>query len=411
MTVTVEQTGRREHAWNRAWALIALALLIPTAIIGLFQAAGQAERGTVLALAAGLAAWHGWWILRHPQWWERAVMPMLAYFTGVVGFLWILVGHDPIFLIAVLGYFPMAFVALPGAWSYPGVAALALLTAHSDPASLLRGELPAQGWTTVAVTALAGGGVGAMIRAVEREAIRRREANTALTAANAELVALAAENAELQARLVAQARRAGVAAERARIARDIHDTVAQGLIGIVTQLETAEAQSAAGDPARHRLATARDLARDSLGEVRRCVEALRPGPLDGADLTEAIEREVELWRHRHDIPATLTVTGTPRPLPPEVEEAILRACQEALANVARHARAGLAGVTLSYMEDMVVADVRDDGDGFDPGGTGGFGLVAMRQRVDALGGNVHVESALGTGTAVSVDIPLKGPAS
>jgi signal transduction histidine kinase len=115
------------------------------------------------------------------------------------------------------------------------------------------------------------------------------------------------------------------------------------------------------------------------------------------------------------VPAQVTVTGTVRPLSPEAESALLRTAQEALANVAKHAAAMRAGVTLSYMDDEVVLDVRDDGRGFEPHrATGapepsaGFGLVAMRQRIEGVGGTLHVESEPGEGTAISARVPA-GP--
>ncbi len=102
----------------------------------------------------------------------------------------------------------------------------------------------------------------------------------------------------------------------------------------------------------------------------------------------------------------VTTTGTVRPVQPEAEFALLRAAQEALANVARHAHATRVGLTISYMENEVAMDVRDDGVGFDPAGNGhGFGLVAMRQRIAALSGSLQVESEPGGGTAISACVP------
>ncbi|GIG67110.1 sensor histidine kinase [Phytomonospora endophytica] len=124
----------------------------------------------------------------------------------------------------------------------------------------------------------------------------------------------------------------------------------------------------------------------------------------------ALAAQVETWRLRHDTAAAFAVTGTPRALPADVDEAVLRACQEGLSNAARHAGAAQLGVTLSYMEDLVVLDIRDDGRGFTATVTGGFGLKAMRQRAHSLGGDVRVESSPGNGTAVSVSIPLTGVA-
>jgi signal transduction histidine kinase len=111
------------------------------------------------------------------------------------------------------------------------------------------------------------------------------------------------------------------------------------------------------------------------------------------------------------VPARVTTTGVPRPMPADVEVTLLRTAQEALANVAKHANATRVGLTLSYMEDEVALDVRDDGIGFDPAGLpgpaadGGFGLTAMRQRVERLSGTLDLESEPGTGTAISARVP------
>ena len=118
----------------------------------------------------------------------------------------------------------------------------------------------------------------------------------------------------------------------------------------------------------------------------------------------------ERWSTLHGVPARVTTTGEARQLPPDVEVTLLRTAQEALANVAKHARATRVGLTLSFMDDDVALDVRDDGVGFDPAGLrttaeGGFGLTAMRQRVEGLAGMLEIESEPGSGTAISACIP------
>ncbi len=220
--------------------------------------------------------------------------------------------------------------------------------------------------------------------------------------------------------LLEQARHVAVLEERQRLAREIHDTLAQGFTSIVMHLEAAEG-ALPGDLAtvqRH-LNQARDMARTSLEEARRLVWALRPKPLEQAPLPEALARVVERWSRESGIPADVTVTGTPAPLRPEAEVTLLRAAQEALTNVRKHARASRVTVTLSYMDDLVVLDVQDDGVGFDPaaeppasseppGGLGGgFGLRAMRERVTRLGGQLLIESAPGEGTTVVVEVPVQ----
>jgi signal transduction histidine kinase len=196
------------------------------------------------------------------------------------------------------------------------------------------------------------------------------------------------------------------------MAREIHDTLAQGLTGIVTQLQAAE--QAADDPARwqRHVTAATRLARESLTEARRSVHALRPQPLEEGRLSDALAGVAERWSALNVIPVQVTTTGTARPVQPEVEFALLRAAQEALANVARHASATRVGLTVSYMESEVALDVRDDGVGFDasrPGpaqpGQNGFGLVAMRQRIEDLAGTLQIESEPGGGTAISACVP------
>jgi signal transduction histidine kinase len=238
---------------------------------------------------------------------------------------------------------------------------------------------------------------------------RRKQLVTELSEANRKLETTLAENAGLHEQLLAQAREAGISDERQRMAREIHDTLAQGLTGIVTQLQAAEQAGRAADRSRH-LRAAMQLARDSLTEARRSVHELRPQPLETARLGEALAEVAERWSALHGVPARVTTTGEARPLPPDVEVTLLRTAQEALANVAKHAGASRVGLTLSFMDDDVALDVRDDGTGFDPAelrasADGGFGLTAMRQRVEGLAGTLEIESERGAGTAISACIP------
>jgi signal transduction histidine kinase len=246
-----------------------------------------------------------------------------------------------------------------------------------------------------------------------------------LAEANQRLEEMIAENTGLQAQLLIQAREAGAGDERQRMAREIHDTLAQGLTGIITQLEAAQ-QTGHDAERERRIGNAKRLARDSLAEARRSVQALRPQALENSKLPDALAAEVARWSATSGVAAEIETTGDARALHPEVEVTLLRVAQEALANVAKHACASRAGVTLSYMEDVVSLDVRDDGAGFvpstSPNGTppngtppngtppngstvGGFGLIAMRQRVSRLAGQLEIESEPGTGTAVSASLP------
>src|SRR5262249_6070398 len=165
-------------------------------------------------------------------------------------------------------------------------------------------------------------------------------------------------------RLLEQVRHAAVLAERERMAREIHDTLAQGFTSIVMHLQAAEAAlSQAPEPARHPLEQAQEPARESLAESRRLVWALRPESLERGTLPETLVRLMADWSAEHGIPAHFEATGDARPLHPQVEVTLLRAAQESLANVRRHANASEVNVTLSYMEDVVILDVQDNGTG------------------------------------------------
>ncbi|MGH3795543.1 MAG: sensor histidine kinase [Pseudonocardiaceae bacterium] len=231
-----------------------------------------------------------------------------------------------------------------------------------------------------------------------------------------DLEAALAENAGLHAQLVAQAREVGIHDERQRMAREIHDTLAQGLTGIITQLEAADQARAVPGASQRHLDAARSLARQSLSEARRSVQALHPVQLEVAHLPDAIQTMVRRWAQSCGVPVEFRATGEPRRLVPDVEAALFRAAQEALVNVGKHAAASRVGVTLSYTDDVVLLDVRDDGVGFDPGslhlnggpvsGNGtGFGLGGMRQRLQRVAGSLEIESTPGEGTAVGATVP------
>jgi signal transduction histidine kinase len=230
----------------------------------------------------------------------------------------------------------------------------------------------------------------------------------------ADLEAALQENAGLHVQLLTQAREAGVLDERQRLAREIHDTLAQGLTGIITQLEAAEQARDHDAVWQQHVDQACTLARESLAEARRSVEALRPEKLEGAHLADAIRDMAMQWSESSSVPVQIETTGRPMPLHTELEVTLFRIAQEALTNVAKHARASKAGVTVSYMDDVVLLDVRDDGIGFSPGSTPtgarsdtghGFGLRAMEQRLRRVGGKLAIESTPGAGTAISASVP------
>ncbi|WP_051529442.1 sensor histidine kinase [Meiothermus cerbereus] len=201
-------------------------------------------------------------------------------------------------------------------------------------------------------------------------------------------------------------RQAGVLEERQRLAREIHDTLAQGFASIVVQLEAAEMASENETSAGRYLEQARNAAREGLSEARRMVWALRPEILENTSLPEALQRLMRRWQQESGVQAQFTLTGEPRPLHPELEVGLLRIAQEALANIRKHSKARHATLTLSYLGDMVLMDVQDDGVGLQPPTSGSFGLRSMRERVEALGGQMTVESEPGLGTTLAFSLPL-----
>jgi two-component system, NarL family, sensor kinase len=225
-----------------------------------------------------------------------------------------------------------------------------------------------------------------------------------------DLLAIAVE----RARLFDRSARLGAVEERNRLAREIHDTLAQGLAAAGLQIESAEAFLETGpDTARARAALSRalDLTRLNLDEARRSVLDLRAAPLEGRSLPEALEVLADRWEAETGIAARFAAVNRARPLPPRVEVALYRVCQEALTNVARHAGAGRASVRLVATPEAVRLVVEDDGRGFDPSRVDGDrqGLVGMGERVEMLGGTLDVQSAPGgTGTRIEATVPLEG---
>ncbi|MEU6673018.1 sensor histidine kinase [Streptomyces sp. NPDC046925] len=297
--------------------------------------------------------------------------------------------------------FPLYFLQLhllPVRWALPAVAltaaaAIAGFLLHGSPVTPGSFIGPLLG-AAVAVATVLG------YEALYRESERRRELIDELVATRAELAA-----AE---------RTAGTLAERERLASEIHDTLAQGLSSIQLLLRAAQRALPAGSTAAPHIEQARAAAQDNLAEARRFVRALSPPDLERGSLAGALERLSASASPGSDgahVEVQFTVSGKPVELPTPYEVALLRTAQSALANTVRHADAGRAEITLSFMDTSVSLDVVDDGRGFDPASTtsadgGGFGLPAMRARARSLGGTLSVESAPGQGTAVAVTLPL-----
>ncbi|HEY0083721.1 MAG TPA: two-component regulator propeller domain-containing protein [Pyrinomonadaceae bacterium] len=201
--------------------------------------------------------------------------------------------------------------------------------------------------------------------------------------------------------------------ERNRIARELHDSLAQGFTSISIQLEAVSAKMGAPhDAAREHLNQARLLVRSSLAEARRTVRALRSELLEAGDLAAALSQVAGQLTAGTNVSAQVTATGATRPLPARIESNLLRVGQEALTNAVRHAGALTVRARVEYGDGQVTLRIEDDGQGFDVHTTdasshgGGFGLRGMRERLTQIGGTLSVESLPGRGTQITATVPL-----
>ena len=414
------ELDRRLATWRRyeptvMRALPFLMLAFSTVVAFAVPTNGGQDLAATGVVAVLAAAWLTWFLLVRPV----SSRTALLYAYGLAVLAAALVVLSPWYgFFSFIGYLN-ALTLLTGAARYT----LVLITAATAAASQIGGVWNIQGAGIVVYLVVFGINAGLFLvfgqygDLIERQNDQRKETIDELALANERLERAMAENAALHDQLVVQARDAGVSEERQRLAREIHDTIAQGLAGIVAQLEAAT-QGPPAEQERH-LGLARSLARESLGEARRSVEALQPGALEGARLPEALAAYAKRWSELHGVTARVETIGQPVPLATETEVTLYRVAQEALTNVGRHAGAANALVTVSYGDDGVALDVGDDGHGFAaeealavrdvdrPGSgsaTGGFGLTTMRQRTAAVGGVIQVDSS-GEGTVVHVEVP------
>src|SRR5215216_3987957 len=215
-----------------------------------------------------------------------------------------------------------------------------------------------------------------------------------------------------RARLFAHSTQFGALEERNRLAREIHDTLAQGLTATTLQLESADALLDAGpdvEQVRESLRRALSLTQSNLEEARRSVLDLRAAPLEGRSLSDALKALANRWEAETGIATRFRAVNGSRPLPPRVEVALYRICQEALTNIARHAEAERVTVWLVATPEQVQLTVEDDGQGFHASEAVGdrHGLVGMNERAKMLGGALELRTSPGAGTRVRVTVPLE----
>jgi signal transduction histidine kinase len=396
-----EGNGRFWQRFQLLWSGMFVVATAVSAIVG-WQVESQTpnQRLLGLSLCLLLIVTHLglFWVARGSENGRAPLQASLPYIIFSITAWYFLVRISPIYYLVLFGLFSQIYAVLP--LGYASAAAIVITSLMTYNETIGSGE--SFSWQIGLIYFLMGVAsvvLGAWINAIIQKSEERRELLDQLQVTQAEL-------AEAQ-------HRAGILAERQRLAHEIHDTLAQGFISIIMYLETAEqALPSTNGDVIHQIQQAKETARHNLQSARRVVADLRPEILENGSLPAAIERTVQRWSQQHGIPATMQTTGTPLPLHPDVDVTLLRATQEALANIHKHAQAQNVTVTLSYMGDTVLLDVQDDGVGLNgarpsPFG-GGFGLQGMRERAAQFGGELLLESEPDGGTTLVVSIPIGG---
>jgi len=389
-------TARGPDAWQRWFWLweVYFAIGYVALVVVLFNEDGAtttARTGAIAAVTA-MAIWYvtlGRRVILREQdsWW-----PSRVYMAGNLVLLVAGVAFVPWMSFALFAVCPLAFMTLPLREAIFVVVPANLVPVlsslvHDGIETMLYGFLPGT-LLTVSFAVL----LGTWIHRIISQSEERAQLITELEASKEEVSRLSRE--------------AGVAAERTRLAAEIHDTLAQGFTSIVTLVQAAESELD-GDraKARRHLELALRTARENLGEARALVAGLMPSELGTGSLDESIRRQLERLAEETPIKATYRVEGESARLPTVLEVVLLRAVQESLTNVRKHSGASAVAICLRVNGSSAVLEVADDGAGFDPAlASDGFGLRGMRSRASQVGGSLSIHSG-DSGTMVQLEVP------
>ena len=392
--MTKNQANDKREVWEQwdwVWHLTGYAALAISVVIALRGGQLGDSLPLFLTLSALVALWYIPFVATPIVRWWNAPRRGLLYF--LVGFaLWggLLTLNVTSLMLAAM-FNPMIFTRFPIRW------AIGIMVSLTVGFLLLYLFLyPSENWFVIVMVVL---GllfiailIGYFISSLAVQSMERQRLLDELT--------------QTRASLLKAEREAGVLAERQRLSRDIHDTLAQQFTSIIMHLSAARLGDAA--TRQTHVGQAEQAARDGLDESRRIIWDMRPEQLEDASLVESIEGVAARWSAENRVRVETAVTGTPRPLNESAETALLRITQEALHNVKKHAKARDVNITLSYMSGLLALDIADNGKGFDTSRNGrGFGLKTMRERAEELGGTLTIESELGKGTAVAVSLPIE----
>lgn len=382
--------------WERTkvgWHVAMYGILATVALSFLIDDALTARQlWTGLGILAALAV--AYTVFARPVLGEERVGPAIAYLVVAwAGFYWLITLHDSAFILLFV-LFPQVWALLPTReaviTTIVGITGLVVVQAANAGWSLdAFVEAGVGGLVSLGVSILLGLWITGVIRESDKRAV------------------LIAELERTRAELAAAEHERGTLSERERLAHEIHDTLAQGFASIIALAQAAEAAvDTHPEAARDRILLVERTARDNLAEARALVTGLTPVGLDGATLVEAVQRLVNRFEREAGVSAELRVSGTPRNLGSAAEVVLLRAAQEALTNVRRHAHADRVRVHLDYRPDAATLEVVDDGLGFETDRIDGFGLRGMRARVEQAGGELEVTAGPGQGTTLRLHVPV-----
>ncbi len=389
----------QQHAWNRGlpvwqilfWFFVTLGLLITYLSDDVTPAQRAIATGAVGVLALAFAV----------------IRPRATEGLTVRNDLYLLIAITAVGIAcaAVPGLSLLLSALFPQMWLYSGTTRAGAMLSGALSLSALLGLLSANHWSgesfwtlgTVSIISLAFSiGIGIWISRIIDQSRERADLISELEAARSELGA--AHHAQ------------GVMAERERMAREIHDTLAQGFTSVIMLSQSALAELARSPAAAaDRLASIEDVARENLAEARALVAAFAPAGLDGSTLVDALRRLADRFAAETGLAVALDLPPALSGLSRDREVVLLRAVQESLANVRRHAEATSVTVRLTVQGEDAQVEVTDNGVGFAVSTAAGFGLTGMRHRVQEAGGQLDVDSSPGTGTRVVVRLPSEVP--
>ena len=378
--------------WDWVWHLTGYTALAISVIIALRRGELDDSLPLFLTLSVLVALWYIPFVATPiVRWWHAPRWGLLYFLVGFAlwgGLLALNVGS----LMLAAMFNPMIFTRFPIRWA---IGIMISLTVGFLGLYLLL--YPTENWLII---------VG-IVLGLLLIAILMGYFISALAGQSMERQRLLDELTQTRASLLKAEREAGVLAERQRLSRDIHDTLAQQFTSIIMHLSAARL----GDSAamQTHVGQAEQAARDGLDESRRIIWDMRPEQLEDASLVESIEGVAARWSAENGVQVETAVTGLPHPLDDASETALLRITQEALHNVKKHAKAQAVNITLSYMPNLLALDIADNGTGFDTARRNGrgFGLKTMRERAEEHGGSLTIESELGKGTAIAVSLPIE----